>query len=97
MYGLRQASSLGNHYELRDLQPADLPAISEGLPTHFRFDGRPLEQLPRAAREILDSQTACLSSERTFPDEIEPRQNQGAATFFALDDAVAAPTHRRCA
>ena len=44
----------GNHYELRDLQPADLPAISEGLPTHFRFDGRPLEQLPRAAREILE-------------------------------------------
>jgi glycosyltransferase involved in cell wall biosynthesis len=45
VYGLAQPESIGNHYVLRDLQPADLPATSRQLPTHFWFDGRPLSDL----------------------------------------------------
>jgi hypothetical protein len=45
VYGLRAPESRGNHYELRDLRPADLPATSRRLPTTFWFDGRPLEDL----------------------------------------------------
>ncbi|HSO96859.1 MAG TPA: hypothetical protein VLV81_12560 [Acidimicrobiia bacterium] len=45
VYGLGKSQSAGNHFELRDVQPADLPATSRGLPTTFWFDGRPLADL----------------------------------------------------
>jgi hypothetical protein len=45
VYGLGKPQSIGNHFELRDVQPADLPATSRGLPTTFWFDGRRLSEL----------------------------------------------------
>jgi hypothetical protein len=45
VYGLGRPQSFGNHFELRDLQPADLPATCRGLPTTFWFDGTPLADL----------------------------------------------------
>jgi GT2 family glycosyltransferase len=45
VYGLGKPQSIGNHFEMRDVQPADLPATSQGLPTTFWFDGRPLADL----------------------------------------------------
>ncbi len=45
VYGLGKPQSIGNHFTLRDVRPADLPATSRGLPTTFWFDGRPLVDL----------------------------------------------------
>jgi hypothetical protein len=43
--GLRQTKSLGNHYELADLRPEDLPGTAEGIPTTFWVDGRPIAEV----------------------------------------------------
>ncbi len=45
VYGLRQPQSIGNHFDLRKLRPADLPLTTRGLPTTFWFDGRQMEDL----------------------------------------------------
>jgi hypothetical protein len=45
VYGLRQSRSIRNHFDLRDLGPADLRLTARGLPTTYWFDNRPIEDL----------------------------------------------------
>jgi hypothetical protein len=45
VFGLSQQVSLGNHYQLGDLTPADLAGTARCMPETFWFDGRPLEEL----------------------------------------------------
>lgn len=45
VFGLREAHSLGNHYELSELSAADLPATADTMPSSFWFDGTPWAEL----------------------------------------------------